>query len=51
MSFSEFADLEDALQMQCLKKIKGDFIITGDEKFRKITDKAISPKDFIQSFS
>lgn len=51
MSFSEFEDLEDALQMQCLKKIKGDFIITRDEKFRKITHKAISPKDFIQSFS
>lgn len=47
MSFSEFEDLEDALQMQCLKKIKGDFIITRDEQFRKICDKAISPKDFI----
>jgi predicted nucleic acid-binding protein len=46
MSFSEFADLEDALQMQCLKKLKGDFIITRDEKFQKITNKAISPAAF-----
>lgn len=49
MSFPEFADLEDALQMQCLKKIKGNFIITRDKKFQMISDKAISPKDFIQS--
>jgi len=35
--------------MQCFKKIKGDFIITRDEKFRKISDKAISPKDFINN--
>ena len=49
MSYSEFEDLEDALQMQCFKKIKGDFIITRDEKFRKISDKAISPKDFINN--
>jgi len=51
MSFSDFTDLEDALQMQCLKKIKGNYIITRDEGFHKITDKAISPKDFIQSIS
>ena len=49
MSYSEFEDLEDALQMQCFKKIKGDFIITRDEKFRKISDKAISSKDFISN--
>jgi predicted nucleic acid-binding protein len=48
MSFIEFTDLEDALQMQCLKKIKGDFIITRDKNFQKITDKAISPRDFLQ---
>lgn len=51
ISFSEFTDLEDALQMQCFKKIKGDFIITRDKKFQNISDKAISPKDFIQSYS
>lgn len=50
MSLTEFTDLEDALQMQCLKKLKGDFIITRDEKFQKISDKAISPKDFILNF-
>lgn len=50
MSFAEFKDLEDALQMRCLKKIKGDFIITRDENFQKISDKAISPKDFVQNY-
>lgn len=48
MSFPEFTDLEDSLQMQCLKKLKGDFIVTRDVKFQKITDKAISPKSFIE---
>lgn len=43
-----FNDLEDALQLQSLKKIKGDFIVTRDEKFQKLTDKAISPGDFVQ---
>ena len=28
MNFKEFRGLEDALQMQCLKKLKGDLIIT-----------------------
>ena len=51
MSLSEFTDLEDALQMQCLKKIKGDYIITRDDKFQKISDKAISPEAFIQRYS
>ena len=51
MSFTEFTDLEDALQMQCFKKIKGDFIITRDEKFQKISEKAISPKVFMQSIN
>ena len=50
MNFKEFTDLEDALQMQCLKKVKGDSIITRDEEFKKISSKAISPKDFIQRF-
>lgn len=48
MSFPEFNDLEDALQLQSLKKVKGNFIVTRDEEFQKLTDKAISPKDFIQ---
>jgi len=51
MALTEFTDLEDALQMQCLKKLKGDYIITRDEEFQKITDKAVSPKDFIQNIS
>ncbi|MDI3311535.1 MAG: PIN domain-containing protein [Thermoanaerobacterium sp.] len=48
MTFSEFNDLEDALQLQSLKKIRGNFIVTRDEEFKKLTDKAISPKDFVQ---
>lgn len=51
MSFSKFTDLEDALQLQSLKKIKGDFIVTRDEGFQKLTDKAISPKDFMHKLS
>jgi predicted nucleic acid-binding protein len=51
MTFVEFNDLEDALQLQSLKKAKGDYIITRDEGFQKICDKAISPKDFIQKLS
>ena len=50
MAFSEFTDLEDALQLQCLKKIKGDYIITRDEAFQKITDKAVSPINFVQNY-
>jgi predicted nucleic acid-binding protein len=51
MSFSEFTDLEDALQLQSLKKVKGNFIVTRDVGFQKLTDKAISPKDFIHRIS
>lgn len=47
MTLNEFKDLEDALQMQCVKKVKADFIITRDEEFQKISTKAISPKAFI----
>lgn len=50
MSLPEFKDLEDALQMQCLKKVKGEFIITRDDKFQKTSNKAISPKEFIQKY-
>lgn len=48
MSFTEFTDLEDALQFQCLKKIKADYIVTRDLGFQKITSRAISPSAFIQ---
>lgn len=47
MSLSEFTDLEDALQLQCLRKIKGDYIITRDEKFQDLAEKAISPENFL----
>ncbi|QSZ27792.1 PIN domain-containing protein [Aceticella autotrophica] len=49
MAISEFNDLEDALQLQLLKKVKGNFIITRNEEFQKLTDKAISPKEFVQN--
>lgn len=51
MLLPDFNDLEDSLQMQCLKKIKGDFIITRDDKFRKISSKALSPKEFVQKYN
>ncbi len=35
MLLPEFKDLEDALQMQCLKKVKGDFIVTRDVELPK----------------
>ena len=51
MLLIEFTDLEDALQLQCLRKLKGDYIITRDVQFQKISNQAISPKDFIQNIS
>lgn len=51
MLLIELTDLEDALQLQCLRKLKGDYIITRDEQFQKICKQAISPKDFIQNIS
>lgn len=51
MSASAFEDLEDALQMQCLKKMKGTYIITRDKKFQTISEKAISPENFLKTFT
>jgi predicted nucleic acid-binding protein len=51
MAFIEFTDLEDALQFQCLKKTKADYIITRDIGFQKISSKAISPNAFIKLIS
>jgi predicted nucleic acid-binding protein len=48
MLFSEFDDLEDALQLQTLKKIKGDYVVTRDKKFQNINNKVISPSDLLQ---
>ncbi len=47
MQLSQFDDLEDALQLQCLIKIKGDYLVTRDKKFLKLCDKAISPGEFL----
>lgn len=32
-------DLEDALQLQCAKKIKAEWLITRDDKFKKLISK------------
>lgn len=43
-----FTDFEDALQTQCAKKIKADFIVIRNEKdFRDPTINVISPEKFI----
>lgn len=43
-----FTDFEDALQTQCAKKIKADFIVTRNEKdFKDKSIKVISPEKFI----
>ncbi|MDK2836442.1 MAG: hypothetical protein PWP21_1219 [Thermosediminibacterales bacterium] len=49
LNFPEFDDLEDALQLQCAKKIKADYIITRDRKFLKLTSKAIAPDEFLNT--
>ena len=49
LNFPEFDDLEDALQLQCAKKIKADYIITRDRKFLKLTNKAIAPDEFLNT--
>ncbi|KYO66924.1 putative toxin-antitoxin system toxin component, PIN family [Thermovenabulum gondwanense] len=50
LRFSEFNDLEDALQLQCAKKIKADYIVTRDERFLKLTNKAITPDEFLKLY-
>ncbi|AZT90030.1 PIN domain-containing protein [Caldicellulosiruptor changbaiensis] len=42
-------DLEDALQLQCAKKIKAEWLITRDDKFKKLISKAITPFDFVHT--
>ncbi|MCM8901608.1 PIN domain-containing protein [Caldicoprobacter algeriensis] len=41
-------DLEDALQAQCARKVKADYIITRDDKLKKLVSNAISPLDFVE---
>jgi predicted nucleic acid-binding protein len=40
--------LEDALQVQCAKKVKADYIITRDDRLKKLVPNAISPLDFVE---
>ncbi|BCS80052.1 hypothetical protein CaldiYA01_00120 [Caldicellulosiruptor diazotrophicus] len=47
---STINDLEDALQIQCAKKIRADFVITRDNKLKKLIIKAISPSEFVERF-
>lgn len=43
-----FKDFEDALQTQCAKKIKAEYIITRNSKdFEDKSVKVITPKDFL----
>ncbi|ADQ39624.1 PilT protein domain protein [Caldicellulosiruptor acetigenus I77R1B] len=48
MENSTINDLEDALQIQCAKKIKADFIVTHDNKLKKLIMEAISPSEFVE---
>lgn len=41
-------DLEDALQVQCARKVKADYIITRDDRLKKLVSNAISPLDFVE---
>jgi predicted nucleic acid-binding protein len=44
-----YTDFEDAIQTQCAKKIKADFIITRNEKdFKDKSIQAISPSNFLK---
>lgn len=48
----EYTDFEDAIQTQCAKKIKANFIITRNEKdFKDKSIQAISPSSFLKSYS
>ena len=49
MLLPEYKDLEDSLQMQCLKKIKSDFIITRDDKLQKIAAKQYHQKSLFRN--
>ncbi|AZT90636.1 PIN domain-containing protein [Caldicellulosiruptor changbaiensis] len=44
---SAIKDLEDALQLRCAKKIRAEWLITRDDKFKKLTSRAITPFDFV----
>jgi predicted nucleic acid-binding protein len=47
----EYSDFEDALQTQCAKKIKADYIVTRNEKdFKDKSIKVISPENFIKEY-
>ena len=45
----QYTDFEDALQTQCAKKLKADYIITRNEKdFKSLTVKVVSAEQFIE---
>ncbi|MDN5363608.1 MAG: hypothetical protein PWQ91_669 [Eubacteriales bacterium] len=43
-------DLEDALQIQCARKVKADYILTRDSELKKFITEAITPSEFVQRF-
>lgn len=47
---SVIKDLEDALQVQCARKIKADYIVTRDSGLKKLITEAITPSEFVQRF-
>lgn len=45
----EYTDFEDALQTQCAKKIKANYIVTRNKKdFKDKTVKVVTPEEFLQ---
>ena len=45
----EYTDFEDALQAQCAKKIKADYIITRNKKdFKDTAIHAVTPAEFLK---
>ena len=47
----EYTDFEDALQAQCARKIKADYLITRNEKdFKDGTVEVISPERFVEIY-
>lgn len=45
----EYSDFEDALQTQCAKKIKADYIITRNKKdFKDKSIRAVTPEEFLE---
>lgn len=42
--------MENALQIQCVRKIKADCVLTRDDKLKKLVKEAITPLEFVYKF-